>query len=194
MNKAILLLNLVEKFQEAFFLVDYKSKNSILDDLYYFKLDDYSSLSKANSEKNKAVSFRKSKIRPYGKWYNNNFQFPIFNISLFGILSFNKSDIYNHSQKKYLKLMTSLEGAINDELSHYFERSWEAIVYPMKSTISLNYTHQLTNWIFYLFILYLKYKKNNYRTIKNYVSVNTAYWNFVYFLNRYSPLLLKIRK
>lgn len=191
--KATLLLNLVEKFQEAFFLVDYKSKNSILADLYYFKLDDYSSLSKANSEKNKGVEFRQSSVRPFGKWYLNNFDYPIHNLSLFGIFSFNKKDIYNHSQKEYFKYMSSLEGAVNDELSHYYERAWEAIVYPMKNTIILNYTHSFTSWIFYFYIVYLKYKKLEYRTIKSNVFLNTVYWNFIYFLNRHSPLLHRIK-
>lgn len=190
--KATLLLNLVDKYQEAFFLVDYKSKIGIFSDLYYFKLDDYSSLSKANSEKNEGIRFRKSKIRPFGKWYQSNFDYEIQNISLFGIFSFNKMDIYNHKQKDYFRYMSSLEGAVNDELSHYYERSWEAIVYPMKYTKVLNYSHNLTIWTWYFYMITLKYNQHKYVKHKS-SPFYTYYWNFIYFINRYTPILYKIK-
>jgi len=190
--KATLLLNLVEKFQEAFFIVDYKSNGNILTDLYYFKLDDYSSLSKANSEKNEGIRFRKSKIRPFGKWYQSNFDYQIQNVSLFGIFSFNKMDIYNHSQKDYFRYMSSLEGAINDELSHYYERAWEAIVYPMKYTKVMNYTHNITSWLWLFYTINLKYNKHKLNKYKS-SPLHIFYWNFIYFINIHSLVLHKIK-
>ena len=187
-EKAKLVLELIEIHNEAFFIADYKSNNNILDDIYYFKLDNYKSMSKANLEKNDDVTFRKSKIRPFGKWYKNNFDYNIQHISLFGIFSLSKIDIHNHNKSVYFKYMRSLEGAVNDELSHYFERSWEAIVYPMKNTYILNYTNVVTNLIFFYFIKYSKYKKNEYSLDQKSIKVGPTYWDIVYFVNRYTHL------
>ena len=77
--------------------------------------------------------------------------------------------------------MSNLEGAINDELSHYYERAWEAIIYPMKYTQILNYSHSFTNLVFNLFIIYLKYKKDKLRYHMNHGNINNIYWNFIYF-------------
>lgn len=43
-SKAKILLELIEKYNEAFFIVDYKSQTNILDEYYYFKVDDYKSM------------------------------------------------------------------------------------------------------------------------------------------------------
>ena len=81
--------------------------------------------------------------------------------------------------------MKSLEGAINDELSHYFERSWEAIVYPINNTYKLNYTNTITNFIQKTFVNYIKEKKNNYTLdFSSMPIIGPPYWNFIYFINK----------
>jgi len=186
-SKTILLLELIDKYNEAFFIYDYKSDTSILSDYYYLKIDDYTSISKVNADKNSEVIFRKSKIRPFGKWYNSNFDYNINYVSFFGIFSLNRKDIYNHKKQIYFKYMKSLEGAINDELSHYFERSWEAIVYPMNYTYKLNYTNKITTFIQKYFANYIKEKKKNYTLDCSAMPrIGPPYWNFIYFVNKYT--------
>jgi hypothetical protein len=175
--KAKLLIELIEKYNEAFFIYDIKTNTSVLDEFYYFKLDDYKSLTQSNLEKNDSIVFRKSKIRPFGKWYENNFKYDVKHVSYYGIMTINKKDIYNHDKSYYLKHMRSLEGAANDELSHYYERSWEAIFNPINHTnlIYFNIINIFYGYILIIFILiililiiFILLYTNN-RIIKNYL-------------------------
>jgi hypothetical protein len=186
-SKATILLDLIEKYNEAFFIVDYESSNNILDEYYYFKVDDYKSMSQSNLEKNSDIHFRKSKVRPFGKWYTQNFDCDISNVSLFGIFSVNKKDIYNHDKSYYYKHMQSFEGAKNDELSHYYEKAWEAVLYPLKNTYLLKYTNSITNVSSKTIINYIKYYKNKYSMdLSSTPLTGPILWNLVYFINKYT--------
>jgi len=183
-SKAKLLFKMMEQYDEAFFIVDYKTKNPVLEDFYYFKVDDYKSMSQSNLEKNSEIDFRISKVRPYGKWYEENFQWDIHNMTLFGIFSISKQDILNHNQEYYYKLMKSLEGAVNDELSHYFEKSWEAVFYPLRNTFFLEYTNSITDIGNTLYSNYIKIYKDNYSLDLSASPVTgPIYWNIIYFIN-----------
>ena len=92
-NKAKLLIELIEEHNEAFFIVEYESSTSLFNEFYYYQMEEYKSMSQSNLEKDGNIGLTKSKIRPYGKWYNQNFNFDIQKITLFGIFSFNKKDI-----------------------------------------------------------------------------------------------------
>mgnify|MGYP003771233181 CR=1 FL=1 len=186
MQKTRLLLEYILKYNRAFFITDYCSSTSLYDDFYYFKVDDYRSMTKSNREINENIGFKKSSIRPYGEWFKQNFNNNSKNISLFGIFSIDKRDIEKIPRKKYFDLMKSLEceECINDELSHYFEKSWEAIFYPLKHTIIIDYSNT---------IVYLIIKSYNYYNTKKRgdidldlsstpVSAPIA-WNLIYFLN-----------
>jgi hypothetical protein len=186
-SKAKILLDLIEKYNEAFFIVDYESSENILDEYYYFKVDNYKSMSKVNLDKNSDLQFRKSKVRPFGKWYTQNFDFDIKNVSLFGIFSVNKKDIYNHNKSYYYKHMYSLEGATNDELSHYYEKAWEAVFYPMKNTYLFNYTNSITILSSKVLINYIKYYKNKYSMdLSSTPLTGPILWNLIYFINKYT--------
>jgi hypothetical protein len=186
-SKAIILIESIEKYNEAFFIVDYESSTNILDEYYYFKVDDYKSMSQSNLEKNSDIKFRKSKVRPFGKWYTENFDYDIKNISLFGIFSVNKKDIYNHDKSYYYKHMQSFEGAKNDELSHYYEKAWEAVLYPLKNTYLLKYTNSFTNVSSKVIINYIKYYKNKYSMdLSGSPLTGPILWNFIYFINKYT--------
>ena len=193
-SKAKILIELIEKYNEAFFIVDYKSHTNILDEYYYFKVDDYKSMTATNLEKNENINFRLSKVRPYGKWYEQNFDYPITNVTLFGIFSVNKRDIYNHQKEEYYKHMKSLEGAINDELSHYFEKSWEAVFYPLQFTNLLNYTNSITYAVSKIGIYYTKwYKERAYLDLSGSPLGGPILWNLIYFINNKTYLNYKIK-
>lgn len=193
-SKAKILLDLIQKYNEAFFIVDYYTKSNILDEYYYFKVDDYKSMSQSNLAKNEDIQFRKSKIRPYGKWYQMNFDYNIRHVSLFGIMSVNKKDIYNHDKQHYYQFMKSLEGAINDELSHYFEKSWEAIFYPLKNTYVLYYTNTITNIISKIVVNYIHLYKDKYAMdLSNSPTTGPMLWNMIYFINNNTYLNYNIR-
>jgi hypothetical protein len=66
-------------------------------------------------------------------------------------MTINKKDIYNYDKTYYFKHMRSLEGAANDELSHYYERSWEAIFNPINHTNLITYFNII--YILYGYIL-----------------------------------------
>lgn len=183
--KAKLIIDLLDKYNEAFFVVDYHTNNSILEEYYYFKVDDYKSMSQSNLEKNAEIKFRTSKTRPYGKWYEENFACKIQDVSLFGIMAINKRDIYNHEKQYYYTFMKSLEGAINDELSHYFEKSWEAVFYPLKETRLLYYTNSITNITSKFYSYYSNfYKQNSSVNLSSSPITGPLFWNLIYFINK----------
>ena len=188
-NKAKLLLESIETYNEAFFVIDYQSTSNILDDYYYYRIDDYTSMTQSNLEKNDVVKFRKSKVRPFGKWYKQNFDFDIKNVSLFGIFSINRKDVYNHDKQYYYKHMQSLEGVVMPELGHYYEMSWEAIFYPLNNTYLLKYTNSITNSTSQLLVSYIKYYKEKYSMdLTASPILGPALWNCIYFINKYTYL------
>ena len=194
-NKAKLLIESIEKHNEAFFIVEYESSTSLLNEFYYYQMEEYKSMSQSNLEKDGNIGLTKSKIRPYGKWYRQNFDFDIQNITLFGIFSFNKKDIYNHDKSYYFKHMRSLEGAINHEVGHYYEKSWEAIFYPINHTYFLNYSNSVTDISVKFMIEYLKYykEKSGFDFSNTYIT-GPLYWNLIYFINKYTYLKYNISK
>jgi len=195
LSKAKILINLIEKYNEAFFIIDYKSEKTILEDWYYFKLDDYSSMTKNNLIKNQNIEFRKSKIRPFGKWYEENFHYEIKNVSLFGIMSINKKDIYNNDREYYKIFADSLKGSINDELSHYFEKSWEAIFFPLKNTYLLNYSNSISDSLLNLAKFHSKiYKYNASYNLNMPPFISSMLWNVTYFINSCTYIKYSISK
>ena len=193
-SKARILFEVIEKYNEAFFIVDYQSQTNILDEYYYFKVDDYKSMTVSNLEKNEDINFRVSKVRPYGKWYESNFDYPITNVTLFGIFSVNNRDVHNHKKEEYYKLMKSLEGAINDELSHYFEKSWEAIFYPLQFTHLLYYTNSITYMVSKLGIYYAQwYKEKATFDLSASPLTGPLLWNLIYFMNNKTYLNYNIK-
>ena len=194
-KKAKLLLEQIENNNEAYFIIDYECETNVLDEFYYFKVDDYKSMTQSNLEKNDSITFRKSKIRPLGKWYEQNFDYDIKHVSLFGIMSFNKKDIYSHDKSYYFNHMRSLEGAINDELSHYYEKSWEAVIYPLNNTYILNYTNSITKITTKILVNYIKYYKDKYvMDLSSTPLSGPILWNIVYFINAHTYFSYNIYK
>ena len=86
-----------------------------------------------NTKENPNSTLLKSKIRPFGKWYDNVFgDLKIRHVNYFGILSVSKSDIRNRKITFYKKLISYINTHDNPEAGHYIERAWIAIFHPIK--------------------------------------------------------------
>ena len=156
-SKAYLLLILINFHNNAVFQVDLYRPNGVNNDLYDQRIIDYKTSSVKNKEILSSLEINKtnqSQIYPYGKWYDHHFKFDIKNSSYYGIFSISKNDILNHDKQYYIELIKNLDYASNPEEGHYFERSWEAVFYPLKYT----YKSKLFTWLTCL----LHYRKGYY--------------------------------
>lgn len=134
-EKAIRLIETIEETGSAVFISDSKHEN-VKTELYDFVLDEWVCSDDANKSINNEKTLDKSKIRPYGKWYESNFgNLKITNITRMGIFSVSKKDILQHPLDYYKNLMVQLETSSNPEVGHYFERSWAAVFHPMNNII-----------------------------------------------------------
>lgn len=179
-EKSKLLLKLIEKYNSAIYICEYTTNNNIQKDFYNFTMDSYKSISKKNLLK-QIDDYKQSTIRPFGKWYEKHFNFNIKQITLFGILSIDKKDIYNNNKYFYFKLMKELEGSTNNEQGHYFERSWVAIFYPIKNTYLLNYNNLFEKAISKL----VPYNNQNINENSLILKIAPIFYNINYFINKY---------
>jgi len=133
-NKSKRLLMELEKSDKNVFITESKH-NNVKDDLYDFQLDSWKASDAANASLNNEKNLEKSNIRPFGKWYEDKFKnIKIENVTYGGIFSVSKKEILQHPKSYYENLIKDLETSSNPEVGHYFERSWNAIFYPMTET------------------------------------------------------------
>lgn len=133
MQRCIRLLNLIEENKSAvFFLTNYEN---VKNEYYSFQLDSWDSSHEKNAILTKNDTLKPANIRPFGKWFEDKFgDLIIHHISWWGIFSISKKDILQHPKSYYENLITELNTHSNPEAGHYFERSWEAVFYPLKDT------------------------------------------------------------
>lgn len=106
--------------------------NNVKEDLYDFTLQEYRSTNKNNSLKNNDKILEKAEVYPFGKWFEHYFKDIIIqHVSYNSIFALNKNHILQHPKEYYIKLIKQLENSCNPEVGHYFERSWEAVFYPL---------------------------------------------------------------
>lgn len=123
-----LINNLDDNKNTIFISANY---SDVKQDLYDFKLDEYCSTNKDNFKNNSNCKLNPSKIRPFGKWYENMFgDIKTTHVNYRGLLVIHKKHILQKKKEFYEKLILEFNHP-NDEVAHYFERSWEAIFYPM---------------------------------------------------------------
>lgn len=137
-QKAINLLNRIIKsnFTHSFFIGKYH--NSVKDQYNNFTLDTYRCAYDPNYQKNNRTQLHKCKIRPYGKWYTYFFgDTPAHYATHHGIFSIDKRDIIQHPIYRYELLIKTVNKTSHHEASHYIERSWGVIFYPMIYTIKI---------------------------------------------------------
>lgn len=98
-----------------------------------FKIDDYLCTNKKNSALNPDSTIKKSKTRPFGKWYNKTFKQPHKKSTCFtanSIFALTKETIRRKPKSYYETLLKQIDHHHNPEEVHYFERAWETVFYP----------------------------------------------------------------
>ena len=126
------LFNHIEENNKAVFL----SHNTTLDYFYDFTLETYSSSDDNNRTLNPENMLEISPIKPFGKWFEHNFNNIDLRYYTFGgMFSVSKEDIIQHPKSHYEKLIKYIDNSSNPEVGHYLERSWYAVFYPMNNTI-----------------------------------------------------------
>lgn len=133
---AIELLNRIKNNNgdKAIFIAKFL-KSGVYKNFLFFQLDNWTSSENNNRIKNAESYLYPANIRPFGKWFLQNFgaiQVPYFNY--YGLFSMDKRDIIKHKKYRYEKLMLQLEVSSNPEVGHYIERSWGAIFFPLVYT------------------------------------------------------------
>ena len=124
----------IEKRNKAVFLFN-DEYNNIQEDLYSFTIDTHTPAHNKNNKLNTTNKLVPATIRPFGKWFANKFGDTIAtHITYFGIFSVSKKDITQKPKAFYVDLLNEVNKVKNHETAHYFERSWEAVLYPLKHT------------------------------------------------------------
>lgn len=113
--------------------------NDVKNDMYDFSLDEW----KASDERNLSINNENKLLlanpRPFGEWYNKHFNnIKINYIAIYSILGISKKHIQQHPKTYYENLIQELNTSSNPEAGHYFERSWNAVFYPLDDAIFLH--------------------------------------------------------
>jgi hypothetical protein len=123
----------IEKNDSAVFL-----GNSVyLNHLYSFYLDQYGSSYDKNKELNPETRLTPSRIRPFGKWYNEVVKGPLTHLCYSGTISVERSDVLRRPKSFYESLLEEVGQSSNPEVGHYLERSW-ASIFSLKDTLIMN--------------------------------------------------------
>jgi len=101
-------------------------------DTYDFTLDTWDSTHPKNKDGKEAETLEKSRIRPFGKWYDHHFSgISIDIINYLGIFSVSRDHIHNRSMSFYKELIKDFPNHPNAEVGHYLERAWPAVFHPV---------------------------------------------------------------
>lgn len=131
-DQTIKTMKYTEETKNSVFIIHIHTERPVNEELYNFMIDSHPINNAQNREKNSDESLLKSQIRPFGKWYEHVFNgIEIHDISYKGIFSLTKEHIHNRSKESYKELMNYIGKDKNEETSHYFERSFLAVFYPI---------------------------------------------------------------
>jgi hypothetical protein len=134
MSRINKLFKEIEKRDKAVFLYNDEYDN-VKNELYNFTIDSHTPAHNKNNKLNTDTKLLPSTIRPFGKWFENKFGDTIIqHISYYGIFSVSDKDIIKKPKSYYTDLLNEVNKVKNHETAHYFERSWEAVLYPLKTT------------------------------------------------------------
>jgi hypothetical protein len=132
-TRATEILEMIKNTRNAVFLGEYYE--NIKNKFENFCLNNWKATNNQNFSKNNESILDLSVIRPFGKWYQHNFDNIIVNyVCYWGIFSLDKRDIIQHPINRYINLINQLNTSSNPEVGHYIERSWAAIFHPMNYT------------------------------------------------------------
>jgi hypothetical protein len=128
------LIKEIESRNKAVFLFN-ETYNNVQEELYNFTINNHTPAHTKNNKLNTSNTLVPASIRPFGKWFENKFGDTIItHISYYGIFSASNKDIKNKPKTFYYDLLNEVNKVTNHEAAHYFERSWEAVLYPLKNT------------------------------------------------------------
>jgi hypothetical protein len=132
-------MELINKYNKAF-LICQPVYNIFKKCIYNYTIDNYKTTYKENHDLNKIYKIEKSRIRPFGKWYEKyiNNKFNINYIAYYGIFSVDKRDILSNSKEFYYNLINEINYHNNHETGHYLERSWATLFNPKYTIINNN--------------------------------------------------------
>jgi len=109
-----------------------KKYDNVAQELYSFEVDEYHTTYKDNTSINQESKTQRSNIKPFGKWYKHYFGDIVttcFTTRM--VFSVSKKNILKKPKKYYENLIKEVDSHSNPETGHYFERSIEAIFYPL---------------------------------------------------------------
>ena len=97
-----------------------------------FKIDNYLCTNKKNSALNPDSTIKKSKTRPFGKWYNKTFKHGHKSkcFTMNSMFALTKETILRKPKTYYESLLQQVNDHHNPEEVHYFERAWDTIFHP----------------------------------------------------------------
>ena len=129
-----ILYNIIKSnYTKAYFIGSYYK--SVKNSFKNFTINNHKCACQENYNKNNKSALLKCKIRPYGNWYSYFFgDEPGHMVQFGGTFSLDKRDIIQHPIDRYQKLIQTVNFHSNHEASHYMERSWGVIFYPMNYT------------------------------------------------------------
>jgi hypothetical protein len=137
-TKTKILMNEIEKHQDTVFVSAYY--NDVKKESFNFQLDEWQASDIKNKSINPESKLTPANIRPFGKWYESIFgDILIKRVSFGGIMGIHKKDILKHPKDYYEKLYQEFGESSNPEVGHYFERSWEAVFYPLLNPKYIDY-------------------------------------------------------
>lgn len=120
--------------------VFFKNNFSILQIFYNYKLTFHKTASKENNIFDDSHQLGQYNGN-YTDWYIENFGYRYVNIGSFGgTLVLHKRDILQHPKKYYEHFLSYLDNHNAPEVSHYLERSWGAVFYPIRDNCIFNYS------------------------------------------------------
>jgi hypothetical protein len=145
LNKALYILNLYESNKKIVTtMIGVYYNNGIEKNLDSFKIDYWCSKIKKEIYTDENSIIKPCSIRPFGSWHRHVFGNEIHShiIPYGGVFSVSKSDILQHSKKRYKTLLTILKNtkSSNPEEGHFFERSWESVFYPLNKNSQIIYS------------------------------------------------------
>jgi hypothetical protein len=141
--KSINLINYIEYYNKLVNIGTFTDSN-IKSLFYNFKLNSYKTSHKDNYKLNNNTEIEKSKIRPFGKWYEHHFN--NINVNFYtwwGIFAITKKIVHQHPKEYYEKLLEEINYSDNPEVGHYIERSWFAIFYPVTNCKFINHKYNM---------------------------------------------------
>jgi len=134
MKRVDKLFKEIKKRDKAVFLYN-DEYNNVQKNLYNFTVDTHTLAHNKNNKLNTDNKLLPSPLRPFGKWFEDKFGNTVIkHISYYGIFSASDKDIKQKPKTFYISLLEEVNKVKNHETAHYFERSWEAVLYPLKHT------------------------------------------------------------